>query len=82
MQSDMVNLVLEGIPDAEVKVLYRSRSDEIPPPVYEGKIGADGFLKIIVPRAYLVVIGCHQTIPLELHLEEAVSSKVVQLNAK
>ncbi|HEX8652839.1 MAG TPA: hypothetical protein VF708_18630 [Pyrinomonadaceae bacterium] len=57
MDIGKTSLTIEGKPGEEVRVLYRDRGDEPPPPIWEGKLGADGRVTIDVPQGYLVVLG-------------------------
>lgn len=50
-------LTIEAKHGEEVRVLYRDRSDEPPPPIWQGTIGESGKVTIEVPQAYIVIIG-------------------------
>ena len=57
MDIGKTSLTIEGAPEEKVRVLYRDRGDEPPPPIWQGKLGADGRVTIEVPQAYLVILG-------------------------
>jgi hypothetical protein len=67
MDIGTTSLTIEGQPGEEVRVVYRNRSDEPPPPIWEGKLGADGRVTIDVPQGYLVVLGSSGQAVLKLH---------------
>jgi hypothetical protein len=51
------SLTILGRPGESVRVIYRDRGDEPPPPVWVGQLGADGRVTLDVPQAYLLVQG-------------------------
>lgn len=80
MEPESIQLTIEGEPGEKLTVRYRgNREEDDPSPiVYEGAIGSDGRLTVAVPRAYLVILSRHGTMPLMLH-EEPGTQKTIRL---
>lgn len=57
MEIEKTTLTIEGKPEEEIKILYRNRGDEPPPPVWEGKLDANGRVTVDIPAGYLLVFG-------------------------
>jgi len=70
MENNTTSLTIIGEPEEMVRVFVRDRGDEPPPPVWEGKLDADGRTTLDVPQSYLVVFGSHSNRGWILHLEE------------
>ncbi len=70
MEQEKVSLTIVGEPGEEVRVVYRSNADPLPPPVWQGNLGGDGRETIPVPRARLVVVGKSRHVELRLHESE------------
>jgi hypothetical protein len=81
MNDERVTLTIEGEAEEQVRVLYRSNADPQPPPIWEGKLGADGRITVSVPRAYIVVISGSGQAVLRLHESDA-TQKTVRLTAQ
>lgn len=71
-------LYLYGGSNEEVKVVYRDRGDEPPPPVWTGKLDDEGRATITVSQAYLIAMGKSGQVILNLH-ETKATSQMVQL---
>jgi hypothetical protein len=78
MDIGKTSLTIEGKPGEHVRVLYRDRGDDPPPPIWEGELGADGRKTIDVPQGYLVVLGSSGEAILKLH-ETKPASEIVRL---
>jgi hypothetical protein len=83
MEIENTSLTIVGEPDEEVRVLYRDRGDHPPPPIWEGKLDADGRATVDVPQGYLYVFGnhSHRGCILRLH-EDKPSELTVELGDK
>jgi hypothetical protein len=74
------SLTISGKPHEEVRVVYRDRGEEPPPPIWEGTLGADGRVTVDVPQGYLVILGTSGQAVLRLH-ETKPASQTVRLGS-
>lgn len=83
MENETTKLTIVGEPEEMVRVFYRDRGDEPPPPVWEGQLDSEGRVTIDVPQAYLYVFGnhSHRGNILRLH-EDKPSDLTIELEDK